>query len=185
MKLPDLFSRVFRIPGIGRVALVYEKEGGALWYPGGLAFETNLKADLFSPKGKWQGQRDLGSGLVTTAGAVLMAADWTNATATLKLANWHDSSTGVVPAAIADTALGVAPPAGVPARGAGIQTNVSNAYTSQASSTYTGTVAVTEWGLFTAVAVGTLWDHKVFGAITTSNGFIIQWTYTLTVTAGG
>lgn len=186
MKLPDLFSRVFKIPGIGRVALVYEKEGSALWYPGGLAFETKLTVDCFSPKGKWQGRRDLGSGLVTTAGAVLMAGDWQNATATLKLANFHDSSIGIVAAVIGDTALGVAPPAGVPARSAGIQTNLSNAYTSQATSTYTGPLAITEWGLFTTAGAGpTLWDRKVFGAINTVNGFITQWTYTLTVTPGG
>lgn len=186
MKLPDLLSRVFKIPGLGRVALVYEKEGGALWHPGGLGFQTNLKVDLFDAKGKWQGQRDLGSGLVTTAGAVLLAGDWTNATATLKLANWHDSSTNGTAATIADTALGTVPPAGVPARSAGIQTNIANAYTSQATSTYTGIVAVQEWGLFTTSGAGpTMWDHKTFGVITTAVGFITQWTYTLTVTPGG
>ena len=31
------------------------------------------------------------------------------------------------------------------------------------------TLAITEWGLFSALTVGTLWDHRVFSAINGTN----------------
>lgn len=178
-------SRIIRIPLIGRVALVFDKTGSAEWFPGGIRFHTHLQADHYRGRRLIE-TRDLGSGLVTTAGVNLMGGDWTNATATLKLANNHDSSTNTTAAAIGDTALGTAPPAGVPARAVGTQSNATaNIYKTIGTQTYTGTLAITEWGLFTASSGVTMWDHKVFAAINVVSGDSIQFTYSLTVTAGG
>jgi hypothetical protein len=181
----DIKSVILRLPLIGRVALVRDKEGSAEGFPGGLSFHSHLGAEVIRD-GKVIRRIDLGSGLVTTAGVNLMGGDWTNASAVLKLSNNHDSSTGTVAAAIGDTALGVAPPAGVPARAVGTQSNaVANAYKTVGTQTYTAALAITEWGLFSAASAGTMWDHKVFAAVNVVSGDSIQFTYTLTINAGG
>ena len=129
------------------------------------------------------GLYELGSGLVTTVGVNLLATDWSNATATLKLANYHDSGTGITAAAIGDVALQTA--TGV-ARVAGVQSNpVAGQYRTVATVAYAAAFAVTEFGLFTAATAGTMWDHKVFAAINVASGDAIQFTYTLTIAAGG
>lgn len=127
---------------------------------GGMCFGTNLRADLFH-NGKWQGFRDLGSGLVTNMGVLAMANDFAWAApsggslATLKLSNQHSSGTGVTAAAATDVTLQTAiTTIGVPVV-AGAQTLVSAAnsqkYQTVATIAYNagGPFAVTEWGLFT------------------------------------
>ena len=124
-------------------------------------------------------------GLVTTAGVNYMAADFISggATPTISGMKYHDCGTGVTAAAIGDTALQTA--AGT-ARVIGTPTNPSaNIYKTVATIAFTSTLAITEWGLFSASATGTLWDHRVFSAINVNNGDSIQFTYQLTIAAGG
>jgi hypothetical protein len=124
-------------------------------------------------------------GLVTTAGVNFMATDFTSALASPRIGSfqYHDCGTGVTAAAIGDTALQTA--AGT-ARVAGAATNPSaNIYKSVATIAFTSTLAITEWGLFSAATVGTLWDHRVFAAINVNSGDSIQFTYQLTIAAGG
>jgi hypothetical protein len=89
---------------------------------------------------------------------------------------------------------------------AGVQTTPGtvNIYKSVATLTYTGSIAVVEWGLFSAVGAGTLWDRRwlnTVGApavsqsgsgvsllaapINVINGDSIQFSYSLTCNAGG
>lgn len=146
-------------------------------------FITHLQAHHYDADGNLKGHHDLGSGLVTTAGVNLLAADYSNTTATLKLANYHDSGTGTTAAAIGDTGLQTGTGN---ARVSGTQSNPSSGqYRTVATLSYTASAAITEWGLFTASSSGTMWDHKVFSAINVANGDSIQFTYTLTCTAGG
>ena len=124
-------------------------------------------------------------GIVTTAGVNYMASDFASGgvTPTISGFKFHDSGTGTVAAAVTDTALGI--PAG-PARVTGTPSNpTANQYRSVATIAYTATLAITEWGLFSASTVGTLWDRRVFAAINVVNGDSIQFTYTLTVNNGG
>ena len=149
----------------------------------GEVFCTALHALHLDGNGNVKGAHHLGSGLVTTAGVNLLAADWTNATATLKLANFADSGIGIAAAAIVDVAITT--PTGN-ARIAGVQTNpAAGQYRSAATLSYTAGAAITEYGLYTALTAGTLWDHKVFAAINVIAGDSIAFTYTLTCTAGG
>ena len=150
----------------------------------GEIFATALHALHLDRDGNVKGAHHLGSGLVTTAGVNLLAADWTNATATLKLSNFADSGTGATAAAVTDTALLTATGN---ARVAGTQSNPSaGVYRTVATLSYTATAAITEWGLFTALAAGpTMWDHKVFAAINVLAGDSIAFTYSLPVAAGG
>lgn len=102
----------------------------------------------------------------------------------------------------ADTALTT--DSGV-ARVTGTQTNPSaNQYRSVATMSFSSSLAITEWGLFSASSSGTLWDRRWFNTaqapqvtqvgsgstlvvapINVQNGDSIQATYTLTLNAGG
>lgn len=133
---------------------------------------------------------DLGSGLVTHAGVRLLSQDTaiTAGTATLAAMKNHGSGTGTTAAAATDTALQTA--IGTTAT-AGTNTNADaspNAtVTSTATVSYSGTAAVTEWGLFnqTTLSGATMWDHKVFSAVNVVSGDSIAFTYTLTINSGG
>jgi hypothetical protein len=98
-----------------------------------------------------------------------------------------------------DTALVTA--AGT-ARVSGTQSNPSaNQYKSIATISFTSSLSIVEWGLFSASSSGTLWDRRWFntsgapattatGSLTASaigvnSGDSIQFTYTLTINAGG
>lgn len=123
--------------------------------------------------------------VVTTAGVNAIAASMlSNATTPLIDAyDFHASGTGVGSEVVGDTTLGT--DSGV-ARVSGTPTNPSaNLYRSIGTQTYTSTLAITEHGLFSASTSGTLLDRSVFSAVNVVNGDSIQFTYTLTITAGG
>lgn len=124
-------------------------------------------------------------GIVTTAGVNYMASDFASGgvTPTISGFKFHASGTGSTAAAVTDTTLGT--DSGV-ARVTGTPTNPSaNQYRSVATMAYVSTLAITEWGLFSASTTGTLWDRRVFTAINVVSGDSIQFTYTLTVNNGG
>jgi len=95
---------------------------------------------------------------------------------------YHDSGIGTGDEAVGDTGLGT-PWGG--ARDTGTQVASTNTYTSVATTTYNATKAITEHGLFNASSEGTLMDRTVFSAINVVDTNQIQWTFTVTFTAGG
>jgi hypothetical protein len=123
-------------------------------------------------------------GVVTTAGVNYMAADFlTGSGAHIDAFQYHDCGTGTTAESISQTAL--VTPAGS-ARVAGTGSNPSaNIYKSVATITPGSALAITEWGLFSASTVGTMWDRRVFSAINVGSTDSIQFTYQLTITAGG
>lgn len=124
-------------------------------------------------------------GVVTNAGVNYMASDFASggSAPTISGFKYHDSGTGTNSPAVGDT--GLQTPAG-PARVIGTPSNPSaNQYRSVATIAYTGSLAITEWGLFSASSGVTLWDRRTFAAINVVNGDSIQFTYTLTVNSGG
>jgi hypothetical protein len=97
--------------------------------------------------------------------------------------NFHDCGTGVGAEAVGNTTLGT--PFGG-SRVSGTQTEpASNQYRTTATIPFTGTLAITEHGLFSASSSGVLFDRSVFSAINVVNGDSIQFQYTLTLTSGG
>ena len=171
-----------KIRRIGPVAWTMDPHGEAQ-IPGSMMFMSHLGARLLGPDGQPIEEYDLGSGLVTTAGVNLMAQDWTSANAALKLSNFHHSGTGSTAAAIGDTVLGT-PTAD--ARATGTQSNpASGQYRTIGTCSYAGSQTIAEWGLFTASSAGTLWDRRVFTGIATDTSTSIEFTYTLTINAGG
>lgn len=96
---------------------------------------------------------------------------------------YHDSGVGTTAEASGDTAIETTDGE---SRATGSQTeSAANAYRSVGTISYTTTKAITEHGLFNDATAGTLMDRSVFSAINVVNGDSIQFTYTLTLTAGG
>lgn len=145
------------------------------------------KARLYAKVIRANGQeQDLGlvsMRVVTTAGVSYIVDSFQNSTTSpLDVMKYHASGTGTTAEAIGDTALVTE----VATREAGTQTEASaTVYQTVATITYAGTFAITEHGIFSAAAVGTLLDRSVFSAINVTSGDSIQFTYELTVNAGG
>lgn len=175
---------ILNLPVLGKFIRVPNKHA-SLTYPGGLEFRSNLSALLKHADGTFE-EYDLGSGVVTTAGVAFLANDFaaiTVGTNEITNFNYHACGTGATAAAIGDTAMQT--DSGV-ARVAGTQTSPAGGQArTVATMAFTTTLAITEWGLFSASSSGTMWDRKVFTAINVVNGDSIQFTYTLTVNSGG
>jgi len=110
-------------------------------------------------------------GLVVTGGANFLATDFASGQASPRISamNFHDSGTGTTAATSTDS--GLQTQAGPATRATGTQSNpVTNQYRSVGTIAYTGTLAITEWGLFSASTSGTMWDRRVFSAINVVNG---------------
>lgn len=105
---------------------------------------------------------------------------------------------GAADTAMTTTAIG----SGLAARVAGTQSNPSaNIYRSVSTLSFTSTLSIIEWGLFSALSAGTLWDRRWFNtanapsstpsaaltvlAIGVNAADSIQFTYNLTLNAGG
>jgi hypothetical protein len=170
-------------------------KGRLLWLPGDIG-EAIRPGNLFF--NGWLTARrrtteriddfDLGSGLVTDAGVAYMVDDFDNAAggADISLFNYHDSGTGTTAAAVGDVDL--VTPAGPTTRATGTRSQpAANQFRTVGTISYTGTLAITEWGLFTDATRGsdTMWDRRVFSAINVVNGDSIEFTYTLTCSSGG
>lgn len=129
----------------------------------------------------------VGLGLVVTGGVNFLATDFASNQASPRISGmkYHDSGTSTVAATSTDSGLGTQ--AGPTTRATGTPTNpATNQYRSVGTISYTGALAITEWGLFDQAAQGgTMWDRRVFSVINVGNGDSIQFTYTLTLNAGG
>ena len=200
-------KRLFKLPLIGRIGFQTDRFGSGR-FNGDVMFETYLSVKVIRD-GKalmtrevmnlnWLDKLrfgnktsiDLGSGLVTHAGVRLLTQDTaiSAGSATLNAMKYHGSGTGTTAAAALDTALQTA--IGTTATlGANSNADASPNATFSAVGTiaYTGSYAVTEWGLFNSgtLAGATMWDHKVFAAINVISGDSIQITYTCTFNSGG
>lgn len=134
-------------------------------------------------KGIWEDHGVVGVKCVTDAGVAFMVDDWDNDATDITTFNWHDSGTGVGAEVVGDTGLGT--PCGE-ARDSGTKSQpAANQLRTIATHTYAGTFAITEHGIFSAVSAGTLWDRTKFTSIGVESGDKIEFTYTLTITAGG
>lgn len=134
-----------RVPGLGKVAMA--RDPGDAILTSGKMFDTRTMAAHIRG-GKIIDVRDLGSGLVTNAGVNQLARDWywTSGATTFEIQKNMGSGTGAVAAAVGDVTLGTAN--GTTAV-AGTQSTVEpNVYQVVGTLSYTGTLAITEWGLF-------------------------------------
>lgn len=96
---------------------------------------------------------------------------------------YHDSGVGSTAENISNTAIETTDGE---SRAVGTQAEAAaNIYQSVATINYTTTKAITEHGIFNDPTAGTLLDRSVFAVINVNNGDAIQFTYNLTISAGG
>jgi hypothetical protein len=126
----------------------------------------------------------IGTRQVTTAFVTALATYMYDASGVAPTAyDYHACGTGTNAEASGDTTLQT--DSGV-ARVSGTASNPgAGQYRSVGTMSFTGSAAITEHGLFSASTGGTLLDRTVFSAINVVNGDSIQFTYTLTISAGG
>lgn len=144
---------------------------------------SELRAVLIRADGKRVDHGVVSRRVVTTAFCEYMVDQLQTETSTWGDFKFHDSGVGTTAAAIGDTDIettdGESRATGTQTEGTSVQ------YQSVGTISYTTTKAITEHGLFNASTGVTLLDRHVFSAINVVNGDSIQFTYTLTVTAGG
>jgi len=167
-------------------ALVRDNHGEATWYPGGIGFNTNLTATHVRD-GAVIDEIDLGSGLVTNVGVLALANDfgWASPSgakvSTLTAAKNMATGTGATAAAATDYKLQTVSTQGGQTPVAGTQTLVSAAnsqkYQVVGTINYTGTEAVTEWGLFTGSTL-TATTGSPFTATTATSATVTGTPYT-------
>jgi hypothetical protein len=142
----------------------------------------SLRATLIKADGRKYHYEKLAHGLVTTA-FVNDLVDELQAAAEFHDYKYHDSGVGVTAANIADTDIETTDGE---TRATGTQTeNAANIYESVGTINYSTTKAITEHGLFNNLTGATLMDRHDFAAMNVDNGDAIEFTYRLTVTAGG
>jgi hypothetical protein len=153
---PHSVKTILRLPGIGRVMFTRDPGNSNLF--ANQIFATRLMADHYDGDGRVVNQYDLGSGLVTNVGVLALTYDWNVAAPSgapvnvFSLAEWHATGTGVTAAAATDIKLQTQSTNGgqTPVEGTTVAVSAANVQKFQTVATvaYTGTEAVTEWGLF-------------------------------------
>lgn len=144
---------------------------------------SELQATILRADGSREELGVISRRVVTTAGVNYLASAFNGGTTPTNM-KYHGYGTGTNAEAIGDTALQTE----VETRdGTGAQSNPSaNLYrTVGIPAAATAPRVITEHGIFSASTTGTLWDRSVFSAINLAIGDSIQFTYTLTLTAGG
>lgn len=130
--------------------------------------------------------------VVTSAGVNFLVDDWDANGQDISTMIYHGAGTGTNAEASGDTALQTESttalnPNSTRATGTGSQPS-ANIYRSVGTLTFDADAAITEHGLFSAsgTGTGTLWDRSVFSAINVvgANGDSVQFTYSVTLTAG-
>jgi hypothetical protein len=150
---------------------------------GGVALISELQATLIKADGTRYELGVVSRRVVTNAFVAFVVDQLQTETSVFGDFKYHDSGVGTTAENAADT--GIETTDGE-SRATGTQTeSAANAYRSVGTISYTTTKAITEHGLFNDSSAGTLMDRSVFSAINVVNGDSIQFTYTITFTAGG
>lgn len=128
---------------------------------------------------------------VTDAGVAYIVDDWDGGANPIDSFNYHGCGTGTNAEDQTDTALQTESttalnPDNTRATGTKSQP-AANQMRTVGTVTFDGTAAITEHGIFSQAATGggTLLDRSQFAAINVVSGDSIQFTYTLTLSAGG
>ena len=142
-----------------------------------------LEAVLIKADGSKVNYGVLGYRVVTTAFVSFVVDQLQTESSLFGDFKYHDSGVGTTAENVTDTAMETTDGE---SRATGTQTESSaTAYRSVGTISYTTTKAITEHGLVNDATTGTLMDRTVFSAVNVVNGDSIQFTYTLTVSAGG
>lgn len=148
-----------------------------------IKFLTRLQATHFR-NGKLVGRREVFNKCVTTAGVEFIVDAFQNIVE-LEIMKYHAMGTGVGGELPANVALGNEVESRV--SGTQVEGGSANVYKTVATiPVAAGPHAITEHGILSQLAVGgVLLDRSVFAAINVINGDSIQFSFELTVIAGG
>jgi hypothetical protein len=147
------------------------------------ALTSTLQAKLVRLDGTTVSYGIVSRRVITTAFVNFMVDQLQTETSEWGDFKYHDSGVGVTAADVSDTDIETTDGE---SRATGTQTEgAANIYESVGTIAYTTTKAITEHGLFSKATGTTLMDRHVFSAINVNNGDSIQFTYDLTVSAGG
>jgi len=158
---------------------------------GAVTLTSELRARLRKADGTWIDYGVLSRRVITNAGVTFLRDDFNNNAQDITTMNFHGCGTGNTAEAVGDTALvtesttALSPDS---TRATGTRsTPASNQYQSVGTLIFDASAAIVEHGIFSQAATGggTLWDRSVFSAINVASGDSIQFTYVLTLTAGG
>ncbi len=143
-----------------------------------------LRARLFKANGEVVNYGLVSCRLVTDAFVEFMVDELQAETSEWGDFKFHDSGVGVTGANVTDTDIETTDNE---SRVAGTQIEGASAeiYKSVATIAYTGTLAITEHGLFSQSSGTTLMDRHTFSAINVVNGDSIEFSFELTATSGG
>lgn len=142
-----------------------------------------LEARLIRKDGQVINYGVLGFRVVTTAFVTFLVDQLQTETSVFGDFKYHDSGVGTTAENAANTDMETTDGE---SRVTGTQTEASaTVYQSVGTISYTTTKAITEHGLFSAASGATLMDRTVFSAINVVSGDSIQFTYSLTCSAGG
>lgn len=173
----DLKTKELKFPVLGRVGFFHEGATNGVGLPGGSRPRGHLSVKVLDKDGRvkqahevmsrwdrfWGNINrndtsiDLGTGLVTNVGVMAMTNDWgwtpTNApNSIVRNMKYHATGTGATAAAATDIKLQTASGNGgqTPVSGTQVMVSAANTqkYRTVATVSYTGSEAVTEWGLF-------------------------------------
>ena len=147
-----------------------------------LSAVATLEGRLIKADGEVINYGVLGHRVVTTAFVNFLVDQLQAETSVFGDFKYHDSGVGVTAENAADTAMETTD---AEDRVAGTQVEGDpNQYRSVGTIAYTSTKAITEHGLFNHLTTETMMDRTLFSAINVVSGDSIQFTYTLTCTAG-
>jgi hypothetical protein len=151
---------------------------------------SQLNGVLVTRDGKRHDLGVLSYRVVTNNGVGFIVDAWQNSVE-LENMKYHGCGTGTTAEAVGDSALVTESTTALnpdSTRATGTTTeSASNAFQSVGTVTFDATAAITEHGLFSQSATGggVLFDRSVFSAVNVVSGDSIQFTYTVTFTAGG
>jgi hypothetical protein len=170
---------------VNTLARIFSKITGAV------TLTSELRGRLRKADGQWIDYGVLSRRVITDAGVTFLRDDFNNNAQDITTLNFHGCGTGTTAEAAGQTALvtestTVLNPDSTRATGTR-STPAANQFQTVGTLTFDASAAITEHGVFSQAATGggTLWDRSVFSAINVASGDSIQFTYVLTLTAGG
>lgn len=174
--------RNFLLKILGRIENWLRGKLALITFRGNLKFTSELSARLIKKDGTIKNLGVISRRLVTTAFAEYVVDCLIADETAFGDFKFHASGTGTTASNITDTALETE----VETRATGTQVeDTSVIYKTIGTQTYTATRSITEHGVLNIITVGILMDRHTFTAIGVENNDNIEWTYKLTVTAGG
>lgn len=148
----------------------------------GALFPTGRLFARVRHDGQWEDRGLISTKVVTTAGVGFIVDAFQNSVE-LETMKYHGVGTGNTAEASSDTALVTE----VETRGTGTTTEgaSANIYRTVGTVSFANARAVVEHGIFSASSGGVLLDRSVFSVINVGVGDAIEFTYELTLPAGG